>query len=240
MKVKIDNVELLREKLHTGICFFTGAGFSSLPDKNGKKLPTAKILAQDIVDKFEIDNVFDDDLTYISEQCPPDELDKFLREKFTVTSYNPLYKVLNKVKIKTFVTTNIDCLHSLAGSKSVAELQGSFGINKCLSCGKHYDDVFIWNQGKAPKCKVCGGVIAPFPVYEHIGLADTEVGKARDWLSRAELVLIIGTNGPYGNVYFNYIWHSAKIVQINPKHTQFDKIVNLNIHSKSDDVLSLL
>lgn len=108
MKVKIDNVELLREKLHTGICFFTGAGFSSLPDKNGKKLPTAKILAQDIVDKFEIDNVFDDDLTYISEQCPPDELDKFLREKFTVTSYNPLYKVLNKVKIKTFVTTNID------------------------------------------------------------------------------------------------------------------------------------
>ena len=66
------------------------------------------------------------------------------------------------------------------------------------------------------------------------------MGKARDWLSRAELVLIIGTNGPYGNVYFNYIRHSAKIVQINPKHTQFDKIVNLNIHSKSDDVLSLL
>ena len=166
-------------------------------------------------------------------------LNAMFRGKSTVT-HKKLAYLEQTGRLQGIVTTNIDCLHSLAGSKSVAELQGSFGINKCLSCGKHYDDVFIWNQGKAPKCKVCGGVIAPFPVYEHIGLADTEVGKARDWLSRAELVLIIGTNGPYGNVYFNYIKHGAKIVQINPKHTQFDKIANLNIYNKSDDVFSLL
>lgn len=31
-----------------------------------------------------------------------------MRKRFTVTSYNPLYKVLNKIKINTYVTTNID------------------------------------------------------------------------------------------------------------------------------------
>ncbi len=108
MKAKIENVELFREKLRTGICFFTGAGFSTLPDKDGKKLPTATILAKEIAQKFDVDDTFDDDLSYIAEQCPPNELDDYLREKFTITSYNPLYSVLNKIRIKTFVTTNID------------------------------------------------------------------------------------------------------------------------------------
>ncbi len=108
MGAKIDNSELFLEKLRTGICLFTGAGFSTLPDKDGKKLPTSSDLAKELAKKFDIDEAFGDDLSYISEQCPPNELDEFLREKFTINSYNPLYNILNKIKIKTYVTTNID------------------------------------------------------------------------------------------------------------------------------------
>lgn len=46
-------------------------------------------------------------------------------------------------RLQGVITTNIDCLHSLAGSKNVAEIQGSFGVNKCLSCGKQYDDRYM-------------------------------------------------------------------------------------------------
>ena len=56
------------------------------------------------------------------------------------------------------ITTNIDCLHTMAGSRNVAEIQGSFGFNKCLKCGQEYNDVQIWNQGKAPRCEKCGGL----------------------------------------------------------------------------------
>lgn len=36
----------------------------------------------------------------------------------------------------------------------------------------------IWNQGKAPHCEKCGGVIGAFPVYKHIGLMENEVSGA--------------------------------------------------------------
>lgn len=142
-------------------------------------------------------------------------------------------------RLQGVITTNIDCLHSLAGSKNVAEIQGSFGVNKCLSCGKQYDDVGIWNRGSAPRCD-CGGVIGTFPVFNHIGLFEKDVQKARTWISQAELVLIIGAQGNYGGVWYSYIRSSAKIVQINPKSTQFDKIAVLNIHQVADVVFRQL
>lgn len=106
--ITIDNKELFIEKLKTGICFFTGAGFSVLADDDGKSLPTSHDLAKELREKFKIDDIFGDDLAYISEQCPQNELDAFLRAKFKVTKYNKLYDVLNQINIKTFVTTNID------------------------------------------------------------------------------------------------------------------------------------
>ena len=138
------------------------------------------------------------------------------------------------------ITTNIDCLHTLAGSRNVAEIQGSFGFNKCLKCGQDYNDVMIWNQGRAPLCEKCGGVIGAFPVYKHIGLLEDEVRRARSFVAQAELVIIIGARGSYGGVYYPYIRPDAKIVQINPKATQFDDVAVLNIQKEADVVFSLL
>ena len=143
-------------------------------------------------------------------------------------------------RLQGVITTNIDCLHTLAGSQNIAEIQGSFGVNQCVKCGAHYDDVQIWNQGKAPRCIDCGGVIGPFPVYQHIGLLDSAVQKARSWTAQAELVLIIGAEGSYGGVYYPYIRSSAKVVQVNPKATQFDKVSILNIRKPADEVFSAL
>lgn len=142
--------------------------------------------------------------------------------------------------IQGIITTNIDCLHTLAGSRNVAEIQGSFGVNKCLSCGKHCDDVQIWNQGKCPRCPDCGGLMAAFPVYEHIGLLDREVEKARSWAAYADVALIIGAEGSYGQVYYPYLRRGTKIVQINPKSTQFDDLAMLNIRATADEVLETL
>lgn len=90
--------------------------------------------------------------------------------------------------------------------------------------------------GNAPAAKAAGA----FPVYEHIGLLDSEVRKARSWVAQAELILIIGAEGSYGGVYYPYIRSNAKIVQINPKSTQFDDISTVNMREKADDVFYLL
>ena len=121
----------------------------------------------------------------------------------------------------------------------MAEIQGSFAVNTCLKCGKRNHDVNIWNRGCAPRCE-CGGLYACWPVYAHVGLYDDDVPKAQEWARKAELVIVVGAIGNYGGVYWNHISPSARIVQINPSHTQFDSCSTLNIRRKADEVFAEL
>ncbi|MCD8152626.1 MAG: hypothetical protein LUD71_06100 [Clostridiales bacterium] len=138
------------------------------------------------------------------------------------------------------ITTNVDCMHTIAGSKNVAEIQGSLQINCCAKCGRHYDGYEIWKQDELPLCEACGGEILPWPLYSHIGVWDEDVSKAREWISRADLILAIGTRGNYGGVYWNYRRNDAVVVQINPGRTGFDQIADLNIREESDEVFRKL
>lgn len=109
MKIELDGLFL--DKLKTGISIFTGAGFSVLPAPNGKKLPTGTELCIEVQKEFGLQDIpVEKGLGYISEFCPESEYQSFLRKRFVVDEYNPLYDVINKVKIKNFVTTNIDNL----------------------------------------------------------------------------------------------------------------------------------
>ncbi len=142
--------------------------------------------------------------------------------------------------LQGIITTNIDCLHQLAGSRNVAEIQGSFAKNTFLSCGNEYDDPYLWSHGSCPKCPECSGTLSIYPVRSRVGLYEPDVRKAKSWISKADLVLVIGSNGPYGGVYYNYVRSMAKVVQINPESTAFDSAATMNIHEKADTVFSQL
>ncbi len=143
-------------------------------------------------------------------------------------------------KLTGIITTNEDCMHTMAGSKNVAEIQGGFQINRCSECGRHYDGYEIWEQEELPRCESCGGRILPWELFSHISLWDEGVQKAREWISGADLILVIGTNGYYGSAYWGYRRDDAVIVQINPGHTGFDRIADLNIREACDDVFHKL
>lgn len=142
-------------------------------------------------------------------------------------------------RVQGVITTNIDHLHSLAGSQNVAEIQGSYAINQCSDCKRQYNDVQIWNQGKAPRCPSCNGVVLAFPVYSGVGTYDPDYYKAGDWMRHADLVIVAGSKGMYGG-YFSNIRSGTKVVQINPKHTQFDDVAMLNFRNKADEVFGKL
>ncbi len=143
-------------------------------------------------------------------------------------------------KLQGIITTNEDCIHTMAGSKNVAELEGSFQINTCEDCGYRNYDYEIWNQGHMPKCPKCGGSMLPYNIYSHISLWNDAVAKAQKWMRQAELILIIGTSGYFGSVYWSDRRKDAGIIQINPKHTHFDSVAFLNIHEAADPVFEKL
>lgn len=141
--------------------------------------------------------------------------------------------------IQGTITTNIDHLHSLAGSTQVAEIQGSYAINKCSQCGHHNDNIEIWNNEHAPRCSKCNGLMLSFPVYSHVGVYEEAMTQAKQWMTKAELVLIIGSKGNY-SYYLNNLSPSTSIIQINPQVTQFDNIATLNIKDEADNVFKKL
>ncbi len=167
----------------------------------------------------------------------------FLHSMF---AYEPSYahKALRRLEIngllQGIITTNVDCMHTIAGSENVAEIQGSLQINRCTNCGKHFDDYHIWSHGTVPKCDECGDAIWTFPFYSNVGLHKENLEKARNWIAKADLILIIGANGSYSNAYFNYRKRSAKIVQINPGNTIFDACASLNIRAGADEVFHMI
>ncbi len=139
-------------------------------------------------------------------------------------------------KLQGIITTNVDCMHTMAGSKNVAEIQGSFQVNVCTSCKEVTHGYEIWNQGKMPSCPHCGGMLMPYNMYSHAGLLDSELKKAQEWMTHAELILIIGATGCYTHMYWNYMKRGARIIQINPGSTYFDAAADLNIREESDPV----
>ena len=108
MNPEIDLPQLFKEKLETGINLFTGAGFSCLPNSSGFRLPIGGELSKEICSRFNIDEMFADDLETATTLAPKQELQEFLRNRYTITEYNELYDVLNQINMSSYITTNID------------------------------------------------------------------------------------------------------------------------------------
>ena len=109
--MKIDNEALFRQTLETGVNLFLGAGFSTLECKGIQNLPVAKDLCKEIDKGFELNGKFGNDLetisTYVS-TIGRQRYEDFLRKKYKVTDYNKKYNLLNRINIKSIITTNID------------------------------------------------------------------------------------------------------------------------------------
>lgn len=141
--------------------------------------------------------------------------------------------------VNGIITTNIDNLHTIAGSKNVAELQGSIGLNKCLKCGTEFNDINVWKKWKVPRCDKCNGIIAPYTVYGKVLIKKSEKDKAMEYFSKANLIIVVGTN-TYFRDYLKVIKKDCKIVNINPNKSLMGKVSNLNIKEKADEVFDLL
>lgn len=83
----IDNRNIFFDNLKRGINLFTGAGFSKLVSPDGKRLPDASELCEEICQRFSISPAYSNDLERLSSilkrNCK-DEFQKYLRERFTV------------------------------------------------------------------------------------------------------------------------------------------------------------
>ena len=113
----IQNANTLKEALRKPINLFLGAGFSVLGrNAAGKFLPTGNQLRDDLVGAFRRPELKDLPLAKVCtiiEATRTDLLERYLREVFSVASFDPAYSIIPKLKLAAIFTTNIDNLMPL-------------------------------------------------------------------------------------------------------------------------------
>ena len=142
----------------------------------------------------------------------------------------------------TLITQNVDGLHQRAGSTGVVELHGNINANKCVDCGKRYDDLSQAKPGIPPKC-LCGGNIRPDVVWFGEMLPSRATNKAFERSSNCDLFFSIGTSAivhPAASLPLMAKKNKAYVVEINTSPTGISDFIDELLLGKAGEILPRL
>ena len=110
--MKIENENNFLAGLNSGLHLFLGAGFSlHARDRDGNALPTGPDLHRELVDRFDIpSNLGLSQAATLLNSTRKGEFRAFLNSRFTVEDYDAKYDIVEKLPVKSIITTNIDNL----------------------------------------------------------------------------------------------------------------------------------
>lgn len=220
------------------ICVFTGAGIScpsGIPDfrsadglynrESGFNIPPEQIISHSFF-KAHTELFYE---FYKSAMLYPDAKPNRAHEYFAR---------LEAYKDVSIVTQNIDGLHTAAGSTEVYEIHGSVLKNTCMQCGKHFGVSAVSDCEGIPRCDACGGVIKPDVVLYEEPLDDSVVRGAVDAISKADMLIIIGTSlVVYPAASYVRYFRGNNLAIINKSETNMDSIADITVY---DDVVKVV
>lgn len=161
-------------------------------------------------------------------------------------THKKLARLEEKGRLKAVITQNIDGLHQMAGGKQVEELHGSVKRNYCMSCAKPYslEEILLKKEAYAgetvyvPYCE-CGGLIKPDVVLYEEGLNEEVVGRAVEYLSQAETLIVGGTSLlVYPAAGFIRYFRGKHLILINKTETPYDKNADMVLHCGLGELFS--
>lgn len=161
---------------------------------------------------------------------------------------NPAHRALAELEasgiIKCVITQNIDMLHSRAGSINVNEIHGSLSEATCTHCFRAFSGEQIITRflqdGKAPLCPRCGGVIKPNIILFGEQLPYRPIQAAREAARCADVMLVIGSSlevAPARDLPQYALRNHARLVIINLTPTDFDSYAYAVFHADAAEVL---
>lgn len=163
-------------------------------------------------------------------------------------SPNPAHILLARLEkedlLKSVITQNIDNMHQEAGNLEVIEYHGNSKRLKCSQCGRKYEVSEVNLESLPPRCDADFEVLKPDFVFFGEGIPPAAASKSVEEVSRADLLLIIGTTGevmPAGMLPSIASSHGARIIEINPSRSVFtDSLTDLFLQGPAAEVSRLM
>ncbi len=137
--------------------------------------------------------------------------------------------------VGSVVTQNIDGLHQAAGSKTVHEVHGTFRTVRCLECGVREPSARAFSVvGRAPRCRVCGGLVRPDVVLfgEALGHAFEDATAA---VAESDLLLVLGSSlevAPVSDLVPHAASRKVPVAIVNREETSHDDEASLVVHAE--------
>lgn len=148
--------------------------------------------------------------------------------------------------LRAIITQNIDNLHFEAGNKNVIEFHGNTRYFVCMQCGRKYkvEQVKI-EEGKAPVCPECGGLLKPDFVFFGEPIPADAYQKSFELAQKSDVMLVIGTTGivyPAAMIPITAKQNGAKIIEVNLEPSAYTEqgITDIFLQGKATEVMSNL
>ncbi len=163
-------------------------------------------------------------------------------------SPNPAHYLLARMEsegmLKAVITQNIDNMHSEAGNREVIEYHGNSKWLRCSHCGERYELSKISLEPLPPRCSSDQEVLKPDFVFFGEGIPPDAASRSVEEISRADLLLIIGTTGevmPAGMLPSIARSNGARVIEINPSRSLFtDSMTDLFLQGPAGEVSNLM
>ena len=172
--------------------------------------------------------------------------------------------------VSHLVTQNVDGLHQRAGSRKVIDLHGRVDTVSCMGCGlRHHRgtlqnwleqlnpefsqlagvigpdgdahiDKLDYSSMQIPDCEHCGGILKPDAVFFGDSIPKTRLDQARQQLTSAQGLLVVGSSLAVYSGYRFCLWAQAEgkpIVILNQGATRADPIASLKVDSPCASIL---
>ncbi len=139
-----------------------------------------------------------------------------------------LAKLEARDKLKTIITQNVDGLHQAAGSTDVIEYHGTFAWQRCMDCGKKYENREVDLSEIPPRCN-CGGILRPDAVFFGEMIPQDAMWRSRQAASDCDLMLVVGTSAVVQPAALMPVYakeSGAKVVEINPEKTPLTREIS--------------
>ncbi|MFP4071459.1 MAG: SIR2 family NAD-dependent protein deacylase [Desulfovibrionales bacterium] len=148
-------------------------------------------------------------------------------------------------KIQAVITQNIDNLHQEGGSREVVEFHGNCKRLFCTRCRQEFapESASALTQETIPWLCDCGGLVRPDVVFFGEPIPHSALIQSQELIQLADCIVIIGTSGdvaPANSFPYMVKSRGGTVLEINLGHTGYDRIVDVRIDGRAEDVLPVL